>query len=414
MLCMPDPLRQPKGAPQPARVQRPSRGGPDPVERLDLPRVRKILVVRLDEIGDVIMTVPFLRSLRQSCPAASITLVVKPALADLMRGCPYVDRLLTFSVRRPRRLERLRRLARTLWFASRHLWLRRPDLALVPRYDVDFGHASMLVRFAGARCSIAYSESVTPKKQALSRGSDRAFTHLMRESESAHEVQRNLDMLRFLGADVDMDEQRIELWPNSVDEAFARKLLSSQGVPEGALLVGFGPGKHLAQRRWPLDRFIELGERLCQGHSARIVVVGGRDEEAMARRLVDALGDKVVNAVGRTSIRETIALLARCSVFVGNDSGPVHMAAAAGTPVVEISCHPRDGSPLHTHAPERFRPWGVRSRILRPETGAAPCAGACVATEPHCILEVEVEHAHEAVAALLADDAGASLPRGPI
>jgi hypothetical protein len=88
-------------------------------------------------------------------------------------------------------------------------------------------------------------------------------------------------------------------------------------------------------------------------------------------------------------------------MFCGNDAGPMHLAAAAGIPVLEVSCHPRGGDDLHPNSPWRFAPWGVPHRILQPEIHLDECDIGCQASVPHCILEVSVDSVIRAMASLL-------------
>lgn len=116
---------------------------------------------------------------------------------------------------------------------------------------------------------------------------------------------------------------------------------------------------------------------------------------------MQAVQKRAVPLAGRLNLRESTAALSRCAVAVGNDSGPLHLAAAARVPCVEISCHPTTGDVLHNNAPERFGPWGVASSIVRPGAAMPPCSTACVKHAPHCILGVEVDHVETAVVELL-------------
>jgi heptosyltransferase-2 len=149
---------------------------------------------------------------------------------------------------------------------------------------------------------------------------------------------------------------------------------------------------------WPIANFIGLGEWLRSNYHARLVVLGGVGEERLGEELQRQLGHMVINAVGWTTLRQTGALLKRCHLYVGNDAGPMHLAAAAGIPVIEISCHPLDGSPSHPNSPKRFGPWRVPHVVLRPETARDACSEACTAHQAHCILEVSLEEVKEAVA----------------
>ena len=364
---------------------------------LALSRARRVLVVRLDDIGDVVLTSPLLRELRRTLPAARVTMVVDPRTYDLVELCPYVDEVLRCDLRP---LGSLQRHWRTLQLAYRSLWRHGFDLAIVPRWDVDQYHAAFVAYLSGARWRAGYSEGVIDHRRRLDAGFDRLFTHVLQDKSVKHEVEHNLDVLRFLGGEV--HEERLETWTSHADEVFADSLLQFHGVGAGNLLVAFGPGATQPKRRWPLSCFAEVGAWLQSELRARMVIVGGQGEEPLGRELCRQLGDAAIDVVGRTSLRQTAALLRRCQLYVGNDSGPMHLAAASGAPVVEISSHPTGGSPAHPNSPLRFAPWDVAHVVLQPRPQADSCSDACVAEEAHCIRHVSVERVKQAVAAQVA------------
>jgi heptosyltransferase-2 len=376
-----------------------------------IPEPRAILVVRLDEIGDVVLSTAFLRELRRNFPQAWITLIVKPATRNLVELCPHVNEVLTYEWCSPGRLSGLRRHARALALARRHLWPRRFDVALAPRRDVDYCHASFLAYFSGAPFRVGYSENVNDQKRQFNADFDGLFSHLLDGRTAKHEVQYSLDVIGFLGGHV--REDGLELWLDGEDEAFAERVLRSSSAGRDDLLVTFGLGAGAPKRVWPVAKFTELGAWLVREYGSRIVVVGADRDGDLGDQLQRRLGDPVINLVGRSTLRQAGALLKRCQLFVGNDAGPMHLAAAAGVPVVEISCHPQNGSALHANSPRRFGPWGVPHVVLQPEVPREPCSEACVAPEAHCILEVSVERAKEAVRALASRQfASAPLNRG--
>lgn len=362
----------------------------------DLSQVRRVLVIRLDEIGDVVLTTPFLRELRRNLPEAWITLVVKPQVYNLVELCPYVDEVLTYDWRAKGRWADLRRHGRALRLAWRHLWQRRFDLAILPRWDTDYYHGTFLLYFSGALWRVGYSETVNERKRRNNKGFDRLLTHPLNDSELKHEVEHNLDVIRYLGGQVQDD--RLELWLSAEDESFAERFLTNHGVKPGDLLVGLAPGAGASKRMWPIDRFAQLGFWLQEAYNARLLVVGGPGEVPLGKDLERALGASVVNAVGRTTLRQAAALLKCCRLFVGNDAGPMHLAAAVGVPVVELSCHPRSGSSWSVNSPLRFGPWGSSHTVLQPSTPRPPCLEECVAKSSHCIWGITVEQVEQAVA----------------
>ena len=367
--------------------------------RVDLSQIKHVLVVRLDEIGDVVLTTPFLRELRKYLPGAAITLLVSPATRNLVDVCPHVDEVVTFEPPGPGPIRSVKALQRALRLAREHLWRRHFDLAIAPRWDQDSYYGSMVTYLSGARHRIGYSEHVAEEKRRLNPGLHRLLTHSINESAVKHEVERGLDLIRFLGGGV--SENRLELWVDEEDELFADELLQHYGIQSDTLLLAVGPGAGHAKRMWPISNFVELGTWFKEVFDGFVVVVGGNEDKALGEELRIRLGATVIDATGRTTLRQTAALLRRCHLFIGSDAGPMHMAAAAKLPVVEISCHPLGGSPGHTNSPVRFGPWHVPHVILRPEKPLPGCAEGCNSDQAHCIRVVSVGQVKQALAILL-------------
>jgi heptosyltransferase-2 len=359
---------------------------------------RSILVVRLDGIGDLVLISPFLRELRRLNPNAWITLVVDPGFVNLVGLCPLVSEVLTFEPRR--RFGKLELHIRALRLAGGHLWQRHFDLALLPRWDIDYFHSAFVGYFSGARCRLGYSENVTPLKQQYDRGLDMLFTRTLDDRISKHDAERNLDLLRQAGGTVIDD--RLELWLGDEDREAAQAALTSRGVTSNDLLVGFAPGAGHPKRLWPLRRFIDLGRFLQQECGARVLIIGGAEDRERALQLQENLGTAALSFAGEMTLRQTGALLEHVPLVVANDSGPMHLAAAAGAAVVEISCHPSSGDPLHYNSPVRFHPWVKEYAVLQPPQAEQPCTSSCEWHEAHCILGISVEAVAEAARTLLA------------
>jgi ADP-heptose:LPS heptosyltransferase len=358
---------------------------------------RGILIVRLDAIGDLVLISPFLRELRRLNSNSWITLVVDPRCVNLVELCPFVNEVLSFEPRR--RFGKLELQIRALRLARGHLWRRRFDLALLPRWDIDHYGSAFVAYFSGTPCRAGYSENVTPLKRQYDRGLDVLFTHILDDRTSKHDVERNLDLLRQLGGLV--QDNRLELWLSEEDRETARRALTSAGVNDNDLLIGIAPGAGHPKRVWPLDRFIDFGRFLQQEYGARLLIIGGAEDHERAQQLRNDLGTAAVSFVGKMTLRQTAALLELVPLVVANDSGPMHLAAAAGAAVVEISCHPTSGDPLHVNSPVRFHPWANEYVVLQPPQAAEPCTGSCEWHEAHCIRRITVEAVREAARTLL-------------
>src|SRR5262249_36177549 len=165
-----------------------------------------------------------------------------------------------------------------------------------------------------------------------------------------------------------------------------------------ALAPGAGHGKRL----WPLRRFIDVGRFLQQECGTRVLIIGGADDRQRGRQDQERPGTAAGRFSGGRTLRHTAALFKHLNLVVANDSAPMHLAAAAGAAVVEISCHPASGDSFHANSPVRFRPWTKQYAILQPPQATEPCTTSCEWHEAHCILGVSVEAVREAARTLFA------------
>ena len=362
---------------------------------VDLSRVRRALVVRPDGIGDVVMTTPFLRELRRNLPDAWITLAVRPAVCNLVELCPYMDEVLAYDPGVRGRLRRLHRQWRAFRFAQRHLWRRRFDLAIVPRSDTDNYSAAFVAYFSGARWRVAYSENVAEHKKRENADYDSLFTHTINGNMLKHEVAHNLDVIRFLGGTIEHD--RLELWLGADDEAYAEAVIADHGAKRGGLLVAVGPSPGASPLKgWPLGSFIQVARWLCRSLGAHVLLIGAPEERQIGAEIEHAVGPGVINTMGETTLRQSAALIRRCAVFVGNDMGAAHIAAAMGTPVVAL---------FGPSCPHRFAPFGEAHTVVWSDPDCGPCSlhahqdscRECVYARPSCMSDISVDHVEEAI-----------------
>jgi len=295
---------------------------------------------------------------------------------------------------------------RALALAATRLWRRRFDLAILPRWDADYYHATYLIYFSGAARRVGYSERVVARKQEINAGFDRMLTDALADTSAIHEVDQYLEVLRFLG--VEISDNRLELWLDPKDRLLAQKLLAQHGMARDDGVIALGPGASLPKKCWPVERFVELGRALVGEYDARFVVVGGPQDGSLGLRLESELGSsRVLNLAGRTTLRQTAAVLECCCLSVTNDTGPMHLAAAAGSPAVQIAWHPRGSPSTDPDSPARFYPWGVPHVVVQSEQATNPCRDSCQSSEPHCILGIQADQVLEAVRGLLREGVSA-------
>lgn len=318
----------------------------------------KVLVVKLSDIGDVLTVTPALRALRDSLPEAHISLLVPPRSASLMAGSPLVDQLLTFDKFRfddTRDALRPRQLAYAAGLGARLREEAFDALALMHHLTTWWG----TMKYAALATSVNASLTV-----GLDNGRgfflDRAVPD--RGFGGRHEAEYWQEVASLLGAEV--EPHPMEVFVGAEDEAEATALLPESDGP----LVAFHPGGggHSIGRRWPLSRFAEVARALVDERGTVPVIVGGPEEIELARQLVPEIGTSALNLVGRTSLLQTAAVIRRCGLFIGNDSGLAHLAAAVGTPVVAIF------GPTNRRA---WAPWSPQGNVavVRVEVPCSPC-----------------------------------------
>jgi len=347
---------------------------------------RNILVVRLDEIGDVVLTIPFLRELRKNLPNSIITLVVKNNTYNLVQHCPYVDAIVPFGRPVSGIIDIFYNMANAVRIGNFLRRRRHYDLAISPRWDSDLYGAGLLVYCSGAKIRVGYSEKETGKKRRYNKWFDHLFTHVIQDGSVRHEVEHNLQVIHYLGGTV--DDSRLECWVGDEDRTFADEVFVNAA---NNTRIAFSPGARHRRRMWPLDNFIAAASWCKDNTDARILVIGGAQDRTNCELFATKIGDNVINLAGKATLRQTAAVLGRCDLLVSNDSGPVHIAASMGIPVVVISCHPVSGEKAHMHSPARFGPWNISATVLQPAKAMPPCAETCSAQDAHCIRTISVE-----------------------
>jgi heptosyltransferase-2 len=197
----------------------------------------------------------------------------------------------------------------------------------------------------------------------------------------AHEFERFQHLAAYLGiADTDTA-------PRLVIDDTALAGVEAQ-LDQRRPLAGLAIGAVHPKRQWPGERYGQVAAALLDS-GVTPVLLGSPGEASIARDVTAALSspDAVVDLVGKVAPRGIPALLRRCELFVGNDSGLGHIAAAVGTPTVTISCHPRGAPESHFNAPERYRPWITPGIVVRPAQAAcAECQDGCVWHAPPCCI----------------------------
>lgn len=363
----------------------------------NLSQVRSILAIRMDLLGDLVFTLPALRALREAAPQALLTVLVLPYTADLVRGLPCVDRVIAADVNRWRQPSAW--LDGTAW---QEMWAAMAEIRQEP-YDLCvsfYGRLSGSVALlSGARHRVGYLGEGHPWNFNLGLPGGRY-------QKRQHEVEYCLDLVRALG--VSASYKRVE---PVVDPTAARRvdlLLLEAGVgPEESLVALHAGALNMAAKRWLPDRWAAVADRVQRELGVRLVLVGSTSEQPLVDRVRESMVTLPVVMAGRTSVLELVALLKRCRLFLGGDSGPLHLASALGVPSVSVY-GPTD--------PANTGPLGARAMVLRGAGECGPCydpatVPLCRRGELLCMSSVSVDRVFEAAREALSGS-GEPVPLG--
>lgn len=313
-------------------------------------RVERILIIRLDLIGDVLFSVPAIRNTRRRFPEARLDVLVAPNTAPLLAECPYVNHVYTLDAHAVTHLPGIFSPGawRQVWATLRALRAQRYDLCL-SLYGVPAATVSLL---SGAPHRAGFADEAPPGALTLLAAGSRL-------PQDRHEVHCALAVA--VAAGVAATPDGMETWVNDSDRAWAQAALAA---PAGAQWVACGHGSRNGYaKRWPRRHWIAFINRLQQA-GYRAVLVGGPDEAGEAARIAAACDAAPLTLTGATTLGQLAAVLARCTLMVGSDSGPLHLAAALGTRVVGL---------YGPTSPVRYGPFGQPDAVRRHPIFCSPC-----------------------------------------
>jgi len=335
---------------------------------------KKILVMRYRFIGDTVLTVPFLRNLREAYPTAHIDLMLEPFSGKVIEGCPYVDRIIPYEFRTIHTY--INPSQRSKLSGYLHYWKFIKNEA----YDAIF-----VLKRSLSSAFLAWAARVPRRIGFATEGRAVLLTDAVSYRQDQHEVENFLDCLRLL--DIPIQSTKLELWPATEDENKVRTLFSEAGWKANDLKVVIHAAASLPAKQWPLERFAGVMKEIKASHNVRFVYTGAPGDTGLYQEIEGHGPFGGLNLCGVTSLRENISVYRAADLFFGVDSGPMHMAAAAGIPVVALF-GPTDES--------KWGPWGTGHTVITKRLSCHPC-------KPHkcrdnaCMKQISSDEAIEAL-----------------
>ncbi|WP_194720963.1 lipopolysaccharide heptosyltransferase II [Noviherbaspirillum malthae] len=344
--------------------------------------VRRILCIRLDYMGDVLMSTPAIRALKQSHPGSSITLLTSASGAAAARHVPEIDEVIEYAAP---------------WMKSSAVHSPADDMNMIARLSQGGYDAAVIFTVYSQNplpaAMMCYLAGIPLRLAHCRENPYQMLSHWVRDPEPdeivRHEVRRQLDLVASVGATADDERMSFSVPPQDMEAA--RNLLGAIGVGSERPWIVMHPGATAQSRRYPPAHWKAAAQRLAERLDCPLLFTGGRDEAGLIDDIRDGL-PQAFSLAGKLSLGELAGVISLAPLLISNNTGPAHLAAAVGTPVVDLYALT---NPQHT-------PWQVANRVLYHDVPCRNCyKSICPQGHHHCLTKVDPDRVVSAALELL-------------
>lgn len=349
----------------------------------DWREAKKILCIRLDAMGDVLMTTPAIRAIKESIPGSEITLLTSPSAARVAPLVPELDDVITYDAP---------------WMkATAPRRNSQPDWKIIDRLRrIKFDAAVIFTVFSQnplPAALMAFLSDIPLRLGYCRENPYQMLTHWVRETEPEsgvrHEVQRQLDLVAAVGCKT--EEERLQIRVSEKDQLTAIHKLRETGINLGKPWLVIHPGSTAPSRRYAPESYAEVSRRLSTENGLQVVFTGDQSECRLVESIQN-MGGYSYSLAGKLTLGEMAALLQMAPLLISNNTGPVHIASAVGTPVVVLYALT---NPQHT-------PWKVPSKVLNYDVPCKYCyKSVCPEIHHNCLRLVKPATVVKAVLEML-------------
>lgn len=311
---------------------------------------KKILIIRLDRIGDVLLSTPAIKALRNAYPESYIAFMVRPYAKDVVKGNPYLDDVIIYDKDGSER-----GIIGNLKFIF-ELRKKRFDLAIV-LHPTNRTH--LITYLAGIPERVGYN-----KKMGFLL--TRPIPHT-KQFGLKHEIDYTLEILRYIG--IEPKERTLYMPVSEESERRIKETLTGNGVEDQDPLITIHPGASCPSKRWATGNFSRVADALADRYNAKIVVISSPKEKMIGDEVANHTKASHINLSGATTVSDIASILRRSKLLISNDSGPVHIACSVGTPVIAIFGRNDRGL-----SPVRWGPSTRDSVVLHKDVGCDFCS----------------------------------------
>jgi heptosyltransferase-2 len=343
------------------------------MKQFDLSKVKNVLIIMMGGIGNMIFLTPALKALRKALPSSTFSFLLGSYSAEkAVEGSHLIDQKIIIEPKKFTGLQGNMRLIRKL---------RQEN------FDLSMTSTGTNPLKSGLLCALAGI------KYRLGENINRkGFFYNLRVpfDKNQHEVESNIHLIQRLG--IEVEDRSLFIQRSKEDKNYAQKYFAQNNL-EGKLVAGVHPGSGIHQagfKRWAKERFSQLADRLISDWGASVILFGGAEETKLAEDINGMMRSQPLLMTGKTTLSQTAALIEKCSLFISNDSGLLHVASAVKAPVVGIF-GPTD--------PGRTGPYPDSSAVIRKDMACSPCyAGKPVRCDhTECLSSITVNDVIEKV-----------------
>ena len=339
----------------------------------DMHEPKRILLIRTDRIGDVALSTPAIKAAYEAYSNSFIAFAVQPYAKDIVEGNPYLDEVIIFDK------EKAHKGVRGMLKFAQTLKEKKFNIAIV-LHPTNRVHIAIFL--AGIPERVGYN-----KKMGFLLTKKIPHT---KQFGRKHELEYTLDVLRAGG--IEPKDNKPFMHIDEKAESRIEELLSSKGVAGDDLIVAIHPGASCPSKRWDAAKFAGLADEIMETFNTKVIIVAGPKDVTLGNKVSSLIKHNTVNLSGALSVKELASLLKRCTLFISNDSGPVHIAVAVGTPVVSIFGRNEKGL-----SPVRWRPLGKDDIVIHKDVGCKECLAHDCKINFKCLETIKVNEVLDAV-----------------
>jgi predicted lipopolysaccharide heptosyltransferase III len=320
-------------------------------KNLSLEGIKKILLIQLGDIGDVVLTTPTIKTLKENHPSGEIFVLLRSHARQLLEGYPLVDGLFSLDKKKKSFAEEIA-YQRDILLGLRS---ERFDLSI----DLRAGTRGAFVSFlSGARVRIGRYRG----DGRLCR--NRLFTHLVSPENELNQYAAMHSLNMLAPFDLEIEDTHPELITTYEQQRSAENILREERIPPDRPILALHPFSRWGYKEWPIKNYAKLINYMCSRYKVSLIVTGSIEERARASEIARMSRSNVHNLAGTTSLGELAAILKKCSLLIGIDSAPMHIAAAVGTPTVTI---------FGPSSPLNWAPQGKHHSVISKDLPCVPC-----------------------------------------